>query len=77
MNTNQIKTVNVIVMTKGLVEDVYSFNDNPEGNIEAEEKQLELAKQNGYDSSATIDDFFEDFSGTYEYGDYMSVIVHS
>ncbi len=57
---------------------ITSFNDNEEGNNQAEQLMFELAKENGYIGSArNADEFFDDYLGLWESGTYSIYIIQS
>jgi len=77
--TQKIQTVNVVEYKRATDDmSVHSFNDNDEGNKEAEELYFSLAKENGYTGDATnVDEFYDDEGDCWALGDYSVSIIHS
>lgn len=71
---NKINTVNVIEYADNTVQQVFSYVENREGNIEAEDMFAKLAIANGM-AKTDIFDCLSD--GIFENGNYQVFIVHS
>ena len=70
----QVKTVNVIEYADDDISGVTSFEDNAEGNAEAEARFRQCATENGC-QEIDLDSFVED--GYYEQGTYQLFLTHS
>jgi hypothetical protein len=73
-NYMQLQTVMVIEYTGGGIHSVRSFSEDKEGNKQAEELFVKVAKDNGMDD-IDIDACLAD--GLFEEGDYQIFLVHS
>lgn len=79
MKSEKTHTVNVVEFPDSSEPtniSVTSFNDNAQGNIEAEKLMFVLAKENGCQEKH-INDFLDEWGDVYENGTYMVLITHS
>lgn len=79
MASEKIHTINVVEFPDSSEPTniyVTSFNDNEQGNIEAEKLMFALAKENGCQEKY-IDEFLDEWGDVYEDGTYMVLITHS
>jgi len=70
----KINTVNVVEMTDDYTMSINSFEDNEDGNKEANSMFTKCALENGC-SNEDVDSFIED--GYFEQGTYQLFIIHS
>jgi hypothetical protein len=74
MKVSKLNTVNVVETIDGIIENLFSFPDTPEGNIQVEKLFETLCKENNFDDEEVIFGLEE---GYLEQENYKLFIVHS